>query len=280
MKTNEEKQQIIASLRENIAKTGISAAKMAVQLGISPALLSNMFSGKWEQISEEKWALAASFAQPLPQGWALVETANFNTIRALANHCAQNSLMRCVVGYSGAGKTTALTHIARNSPNAFYVLAQESMTRKEFVEAILEAIGVEFAGTINKMLKKVASEIVKRPGALLMIDDAGKLSGSKLHVIQQLYDLTENRAGILISAVDYFYDNLVKASVAGKMGYPELQTRIGYKQKLAAPSSAEKAAIATANCPAGPPDGSVLREIKDFRTLYNTIQSHNKKEAI
>lgn len=279
MQTNEEKRAIANNLLSHMKSTGLSAAKIAVQLNISPALMSNMLNEKWDQISAEKWAAVQALVTP-QAGWTLVETANFATIRELASHCAANALMRCTIGYSGAGKTTALTHIARKTPNAFYVLAQESMTRKEFVEAILESLGVEYTATINKMIKKAASELMKRPNALLMIDDAGKLSGSKLHVIQQLYDLTENRAGILISAVDYFYDNLQKGSVSGKMGYPELQTRIGYKQPLHIPTKAEKAAIIAANCPNGAPNEDDIKPIKDYRTLYNTIQSHNKKEVL
>lgn len=284
MQTNEEKTAIATDLRDYIAKTGLSAAKVAVQMGISAALISNMLSGKWEQISEEKWLAAAALAKP-KKGWAIVSTTNLETIQNIADHCAQNGQTRCVIGASGTGKTTALTYYVRKpgTKHAYYVLAQESMTRKEFLESILEAMGVEFYGTLNKMIKRVASELCKHQNALLMIDDAGKLSGSKLHVIQQLIDLVHSRAGILIAATDYFYDNLMKGSKKGLMGYPELETRIGYKQPLAAPSLAEKRNISQANCIGGIMDEKDIKIAKDFRSLYNSIQTHNftsKKEGI
>ena len=62
----------------------------------------------------------------------IIDTRNFTIITNTCNDAKNQSKMIAVIGYPGAGKTTALIHYYGQSPNTFYVKVQPSMKPKMF----------------------------------------------------------------------------------------------------------------------------------------------------
>jgi DNA transposition AAA+ family ATPase len=280
--TKERKTEIVEKLASYVERIG-SQNKAAQLLGISSAYVSQLRSGKWEKIGERTWRLLAK--QLLGSDWQLVKTHNFATIERMCADCQHNGLMRCLTGYSGAGKTTALRYYSKEYREVAYVHCLEGTTKKQFLQDILTALGVEAAGNERQLLLRIQREFLSMEAPLLILDDAGKLPLRLLQKVQQIYDLTRDelgtgQLGILLSGVDYMYDNLRKWALSERAGAPELKRRVGFNQQLAQPTREEIATIAREN---GVEDGDVIglliRYSRDFGTLAEHIRNYHRLGA-
>jgi hypothetical protein len=273
------KYQIREYLRSFCERAG-SQKKASRKLGISASYISQILAANDNHIHLETWRLLSK--QLLPSEWQRIETHNFRTITRLCSDCQNYGLMRALVGYSGAGKTTALRYYAREHRNVFYVHCLEGMTQKEFIRELLTEMGIDAEGTRTQLIRRLTTEFLQLDRPLLLLDDAGKLGYNHLHKVQQLYDLTRDEAGggnagIVLAGVDYMYDNLARAARRERPGAPELKRRIGYKQDLKRPKRKEIEAIAQQN---GIDDPGVLdvlaRNCKDFGTLAEAIRNYQR----
>ena len=274
--TEKLKTEITAKLDTFVERIG-SQNRAAQMLGVSAAYLSSIRSGKWEKIADKTWRLLGK--QLLSRDWKLVRTANFDTIQATCLDCQDNGLTRFITGYSGAGKTTALRHYAREARDVIYVHCLDGTTRKQFLRDVLTAMGVEYEGNERQLLDRVRREFLAMEAPLLILDDAGKLPLRLLQKVQQVYDLTrsetgEGNLGIILAGVDYAYDNLKKWALRERAGAPELRRRIGYNQQLSRPSKKEVSAVASKN---GIEEDGVINDLwrhcKDFGSLAEAIRN-------
>ena len=268
-------ESIVTRLKEYLDKTSTSQNLAAQQMGVSPATLSNILTGKHDKISNEMWQKVAAYL--LPDSWKIVATTNYATIVSECEYAQTHACMRPIIGATGLGKTTALRRYKMTKPNVFYVLCQESMNVKELVKAIARELGLELEATKHMLIRQVSDALVERARPLLILDDAGKLNDKKLHVIQQIYDLTEGKAGIVVAGVDYLYDNLVRGAERGRMGYPELKSRMGHLRRVVAPKPIEYERVAKEN---GIEASDVLQWVKanskSLRDLRSVVLSYHR----
>lgn len=90
-------------------------------------------------------------------------------------------------GPSGWGKTFAATW-ASNKYRAFYVQCKSAWTRKAFLKAILEEMGIEPASTIYEMVDQISQEIALS-GRPLIIDEADFLVEKKhIEIVRDIYE--------------------------------------------------------------------------------------------
>jgi DNA transposition AAA+ family ATPase len=230
---HEEKQQIVAQLNLKVQKTNLSYNKAANQIGVSAALLSNMNSGKWEKISDDKWRIVAAWCGVDAKSWKLRETANLVAIKKLCSDAQNNQRFLAVVDRTGLGKTVSLKWYASNHENAFYMLCTVTMTRKDFLVSLQQALGMEpSVGSIHSRMQSIINELGAKENPLILLDDSGKLSDSVLRLIQVLYDALEFRCGIVLSGTEHFKNYVFKMASKDKLGFRELKRRIGYWQSL------------------------------------------------
>ncbi len=213
----------------------------------------------------------------------ILSTSNFNTIQALCKEAYKRSKMIGLVGYPGAGKTTALQEFAESTGKAYYVRVTASMSARHFYSLILNEMGVEskHQGTslhdlINNISYRLNYNSLKK---LIIIDEAGKFKPKFLEYLHELRDNTMSTTGIIISGPEYFKDNLIKWKTRGVIGIPELYRRINYWEELSLPTKAETRAF----CHKFKIDDEGLVEelaktCENYSEILNSIEVYLKKQ--
>jgi hypothetical protein len=195
-------------------------------------------------------------SEPLTENEVLM-TATFKRVTHIANDALNNRLMVGLIGEAGYGKTTALRHFHQSNPErVFFVTVKPSMNPKNFWLEVLQAIPghqMERSNLYNHtnlyyLLRKItgylnryatAQRIIKKdPATLLIFDEAGKFSQKMLEFMHEIRDEAPD-TGILLAGPSYFYSNVRKWVMAGRVGMPEFASRVSYWTELAPPSRLE-----------------------------------------
>lgn len=246
MLTTKDKQQIQEELIEFVKLRG-SGAKAADKIGVSHPTVSNILNNKWEGIADKMWRRIQAVVSQ--QNLQLVETNNLARIYNLCEDAQANRRFLAIKGYSGAGKTTALKMYTRQhrAQGAFYVHMYELMTKNEVLREIAREVGAKITGSQLDIVRSIVVKLLEMPNPVLIVDDIGKLSVKKMQFLQVIYDMTKDKIGIVISGVDYTYDNLNKAVNKEEKGAPELKRRIESVLELKPPRKADVLAMCKAN---------------------------------
>lgn len=210
--------------------------------------------------------------------YTLIRTGNFNTVQALCLDAANRHMMFGLIGYTGAGKTTALKQFCQSTPNVYYVECKNIMNRKQFFATVLKELGVNVAGTVFDMVNRIIDEFNAKENPLLIIDEAGKLSHTLTLDLHDLRNATNDNLGIILSGCEYFKDNLETAVKRDKQGVPEFYSRIVDWQILSKPSRREITAIFEAN---GIDKTELSQQrFSNFREVYNTVSNLQFKDEL
>ncbi|MFK5855127.1 MAG: ATP-binding protein [Bacteroidota bacterium] len=265
------KEQIKEGINRFCRTKDISKNEAAPIIGVSSATLSNIENENWSLLADEMLVRIHNFIAP--DCHALVKTSNFNTVWDLCTDTQKSHKMTCLVGYTGAGKTTALQEYFKSTRNVYLLTAKKSMRPKRFFAKLLKQMGVLYAGTIGDMIERITEEFNRRPNSLLIIDEAGKLDQTMLMYLHDLRDETNLSTGILLAGVEYFKSNLEKAVQKQSQGMPEFFDRIVAWQSLNRPTWAEIDAICKANGLNDLEKSKELRKVRNFRHLTNQISN-------
>lgn len=232
MITEEEKKEIVKAFEDRCRRLELTYNKAAKQLGVSPALVSQIRNNNWDNISEERWREVAIWSESIVSSWKLRQTANLDTIQNICEDAQQNSRFLAISAATGLGKTTALKYYASNNPNAFYTLGTNTMQRTDFLDAIQRSMSLDVSGTIYARTSAIIKKLNATPNALVIIDDTSKVPDSALRLLQVIYDETEFRTGIVIAGTEHLKRYIFKMAARDKMGFREIKRRIGYWQDL------------------------------------------------
>jgi len=259
--------QIRTGIDELCSRKGISKSKLATMIGVSPSALTNL-----EANSDETNNRIRLFISP-KQELQLVATVNFQTVHKVANDAKRNHKLTCIIGYTGAGKTTALTNYSENNRNVYYLKCIKSMRPKQFFRKLIQEMGLSYSGSIYEMIERISEELNSKKNPLIIIDEAGKLTQTVLMYLHDLRNLTEGSTGMLLAGVEYFKTNLEKWVDRQKEGMPEFYDRIMYWQELKYPTKSEVRAICEAY---GINDAEIVGELaklRSYRKINNEIEN-------
>lgn len=146
-----------------------------------------------------------------------VETSTFNILHTIAKNMKAKSMMMCVVGKSGLGKTTAYTDIARTLDNTHYILCDHLDSVEDFMRKIhatlgLKAIEVKGSKKIRKQIIEDIAEFASKTAdvPLLILDDVHHLGSSVYQDLKLLFDKTEGMMSIILAGTQQLEINLKK----------------------------------------------------------------------
>lgn len=269
MKKEALQQEVKELISNHLKNKKVSQNKLAEMVGVSPATISNIQNEFWERVNESMLLKIKSFFKT--KGWAIIETNNFLIIQNSCRDARKRKMMTGIIGFSGAGKTTALQNYYSNNTNTFMITCARTMRTKQFLGEILKSLGVNYVASDYEMVRMIIEVMNKKDEPLLIIDEASKLSPNALMYIQDIWDGIEHNAGILLAGVEYLFDNLKKGADRNKIGMPEFYGRVSLWQHLQEPKKDEIEAICVNNGVTDISDIKSMYRLGNFRYVRNSI---------
>lgn len=274
------KESMISEARELVQEfteqKGWTRNRLAKKLQITSPVLSHLDNNP-DMVSEEMLLRIINHLRPTPE-FKLVRTSNYDSIQTICRDAQQGHKLVSILGYPGAGKTTALYEYYRTIGNVYLVTCKNVMNRKQFFAEVLTEMGISFAGTVYDMVKAIVQELTTKESPLLIIDEAGKLSPNLILDLHDLRNATIQNAGIVMAGCEYFHDNMRKAADRQKQGFPEFYSRVMNWNILNPPTRQEIEAISQSNGVTDPDTIKAFQRLKNFRDLYNSITNETSSD--
>src|SRR3989338_3636077 len=207
----------------------------------------------------------------------ILQTGNYNTIVAVCTEALSNSKFIGIVGYPGAGKTTALKSFAAGKQNVFCVRATTSMSARDFYRNILLEMGVEgkdLGLSLHELINDISYRLnYNETRKLIIVDEAGKFKPKFLEYMHELRDNTEYTTGIVFAGPQYFKNNIEKWKNRGVQWVPELYRRINHWEILEPPTKLEVRAFCIRS---GIEEEAFIGEL--YKTAENFAEVRNRIE--
>lgn len=234
---NINQKELIQQAKVFLRDKGMSQNDLAPRMGCSSSIVSQLLNDQYTG-DNRFWLLQlAAIIDYVPSSrrWLYVRTQNVERIKDICLEAQEDLRMVAIYGNTGMGKTTTLKNIVRKSENAWYVLADVNMRKKDFINAILKELGLEASGSISDKIDAIVRFLTGCNNPLLVIDDIGKFAvGSKanFYQIQLLYDRLKGMCGIVLSGMPAFKSFMQKMCEKDVPGFRELNRRISYWMPL------------------------------------------------
>jgi DNA transposition AAA+ family ATPase len=219
-----EKTQIVNALRIKIEKLGISQNESAKRIGISAATLSNILSGKWENITDA-WRVCEQWLGSMLSSWVAADIANYKIVTRLCQQAQEAQSSKAISYQPASGKTFAAKQYAQEHQNTFYVGAVGDMTKRQFLAALCTAMGVVPSYAVSEMLADVITKLKVLNNPLIIVDEFDELKDNAMRIFKDLY----NAVGcgfVLIGGLN-FKNRILRGATRQKQSYQEILSRIG-----------------------------------------------------
>ena len=228
MITNEEKEMIRVRLGEYCEMKGSQKRAATSLVGVSPATVTQIVTGKWELINEKMWRSVAAQIGVKQTRWNIVETRNYRALSDIFADAQENALVLAVCGEAGTGKSLTAAHYGAENPNVYVLACSEYWNRKTFLRELLRVMGKTPAGdTVGDMVDDVVMALKRRENPLIILDEADKLSDQVMFFFITFYNKLEDYCGIVLMATDYLEKKVRRGLRLNKKGYKEIYSRIG-----------------------------------------------------
>ena len=266
-----QKNEIQKAVQDFITAKKLSKNDLAKKLGISPATLSLLETGKWDSLSSEMLIKIWTYVKP--SSWQLIPTANFNSVFSCCEDARKRHRLVAVIGSEGLGKTKALEYYYRTHPNTYYVLYSEFDSIRDFIGLICKEMSIQYLGKPGEMIRLIADELNSKARPLLIIDEADKMNNKAFMLIHVLRNATMENAGIVLAGVEFLKENLEKQVLRKKRGMAEFYSRIASWQPLQRPTRQEIKEICLQN---GLADMDIIKsfyQVPHYRLLEEKIKN-------
>lgn len=210
---------------------GLSQAKLATLLGVSPAVISQYLKGEYkgdvasiDKKVEQMLSRAKDKAADIKADFVPILTA-----QDILNVCSMAHTMNdinLVIGEAGLGKTIAIKHYAQTVENVVLIETEPTFSPKVLLVELCNKLGIPPSKSNHD---NIANIIEKLNGSdrLIIIDEAELLSYKCLEVIRRIHD--KSGVGVVLAGMPR-----LRANLRGKRGeYKQLYSRIGFVCDLA-----------------------------------------------
>ncbi len=222
--TNLQKQQVQKSIPAYCQIKGISSNELATKVGVSPATISHMKNGIWDNIDNKLWKKVWHVVNPETLA-GIFQTTDCKSVFDLCDKAKKNSFMIGLLANTGMGKTTSCKAVAIQ-PNVFYYYIDKTVTPRIFLKGLLREMGIAFEGNLNEMLCRIADELNTLPDPLLILDECAKMGDNMILILHSLRDKTMQNCGIVLAGMPDFKNTLIKNVNKQKTGYGEFFRRV------------------------------------------------------
>jgi plasmid maintenance system antidote protein VapI len=246
--THQEKLSIVESLDAFITQKG-SQNKVAAEMKLSAATLSQIRNHNWENIAPEMWRKVGAFLGVGTNEWKFAETSNAKELQKFFADSQQFALVLAITGNAGSGKTETAKKYESENKNVFRMSCNEYWDRKWFLRELLSKMGKETDGmTMPEMMQKAVTTLKSAENPMIILDEADKLADKVLLFFITLYNELEGHCGIIIMATQYLERRIRRGIAAQKRGYREIYSRVGLRFIELEPTSfADVKAVCNAN---------------------------------
>lgn len=211
---------------------GVTVSTLAAELGFSRSLVSQFMSGSKpasekllrsicelrDKVSAAKgadsggeWASDAVDAGIMSGGSELFETEDLVQVLGLCSMCQADGEIGIITGPPGAGKTTALKEFCDREPFTVYIRADVTMSGKELIKELGEALGVSIQGSQRNRVRQIIKRL-RDSSAMIIIDESDLLvskdSVKKLEILRAIWD--ETQCGLVLAGLPRLAVYLVK----------------------------------------------------------------------
>lgn len=272
------KHDVQAAIPAYCTTKAISANALALQLKISPAIISNMINGNWDNISEEKWRKVWNKVNPVNLS-GLYETTDMKSAFTMFKRAVDKKMMVGLIADTGMGKTT-VSEIVASRKNVYYSYIDSTVTPKVFLKHLLNELGAPFDGSLHEMLTKASGELNSLADPLLIIDESAKLTDKMMLLLHSLRDRTKQNCAMVLAGMPDFRNKLIKFSNKGTTGYAEFYRRIEIWHEFNGLTPTEVKHILASN---GIVDAEVQREYRNYKKigdLMNAIKLYKELEDV
>lgn len=218
----------IEILKSYIEDTKLSQSKVASQLGVSPAVVSQYLMGnykgdlgKLDKAVTELIARSKDKAKEVKTEFVATLSAK-KIMRTCALAHTTNDIY-LVIGEAGLGKTMALKQYAANTSNVLLLEIDPTFNVKVLLTQLCEELGITLSTnrTTNFMLESIVTKL-KDSERLLIVDEAELLSYKCLEIIRRIHD--KAGIGVILAGMPKLIANL-----RGTKGeYKQLYSRVGF----------------------------------------------------
>lgn len=218
-------------LKQYQQDNGLSQAKLATLLGVSPAVISQYLKGEYkgdvDNIDKkvgEMLGRARDKACDVKTDFVATPTAQ--KILEVCSMAHTMNDINLVIGEAGLGKTMAIKHYAQTVENVVLIETEPTFSPKVLLIELCNKLGIPPSRSNHD---NIANIIEKLNGSdrLIIIDEAELLSYKCLEVIRRIHD--KSGVGVILAGMPRLRTNL-----RGKRGeYKQLYSRIGFVCDLA-----------------------------------------------
>lgn len=219
------------TLKQYQQDNGLSQAKLATLLGVSPAVISQYLKSEYkgdvasiDKKVDQMLSRAKDKATDIKADFVPTDTAQ--KILEVCSMAHTMNDINLVIGEAGLGKTMAIEHYAQTVENVVLVETEPTFSPKVLLVELCNKLGIPPSKSNHD---NIASIIEKLNGSdrLIIIDEAELLSYKCLEVIRRIHD--KSGVGVVLAGMPR-----LRANLRGKRGeYKQLYSRIGFVCDLA-----------------------------------------------
>ena len=221
----------IQGLVDKFCNSYASQAKAVDALkNVSEATVINIRKGKWDSITNQMWLnVGRQVGYSAKGNWQIVKTEYYNKLTEFLDDAKDYSNVLAICSPAGSGKTLTAEHYAKENQNVYHIVCAEYMNRKVFLARILEALGEDASGSVSDNMDTIIRVLRKQEAPLIILDEADKLTDSVLYFFITLYNMLQNKCGLVMLATEYLAKRINDGRRKNKKGYTELFSRLGRK---------------------------------------------------
>lgn len=219
------------TLKQYQQDNGLSQAKIATLLGVSPAVISQYLKDEYkgdvasiDKKVEQMLSRAKDKATDIKADFVSTDTAQ--KILEVCSMAHTMNDINLVIGEAGLGKTMAIKHYAQTVENVVLIETEPTFSPKVLLVELCNKLGIPPSKSNHD---NIANIIEKLNGSdrLIIIDEAELLSYKCLEVIRRIHD--KSGVGVVLAGMPR-----LRANLRGKRGeYKQLYSRIGFVCDLA-----------------------------------------------